>query len=58
LGIAGDDTARKLTGCGLLLVNPPWQFEERARAIVSYLADVLAQEPGGGNRVEWLVAPV
>lgn len=55
LGIAGDASPLKLKGCGLLVLNPPWQFEEEARAIVTFLAEALQQAPGGGARVEWIV---
>lgn len=55
LAIAGDYSARKLKGCGLAVINPPWRFEAEASAAVDYLAPVLAQEPGGGSRVSWLV---
>jgi 23S rRNA (adenine2030-N6)-methyltransferase len=55
LGIAGDFSARKLKGCGLAIVNPPWQFDREARSILDYLSPVLAQEPGGGAHVNWLV---
>ncbi len=55
--IAGEASSLKLRGCGLLVINPPWQFAETARAILSYLAEALAQAPGGGARVEWVVPP-
>ena len=56
LAIAGEDSTLKMRGCGLVIVNPPWQFEREAEAILAYLATVLAQEPGARGRVEWLVA--
>jgi 23S rRNA (adenine2030-N6)-methyltransferase len=55
LAIAGDNSFRKLKGCGLAIVNPPWKFEVEARTMLDYLAPLLAQEPGGGGRVTWLV---
>jgi 23S rRNA (adenine2030-N6)-methyltransferase len=55
LAIAGDDSLRKLKGCGLVVINPPWQFDRDARAILDYLAPVLAQERGAAARVAWLV---
>ena len=54
LGVAGEAAAIKLKGCGLLVVNPPWQFDVEAEAALGYLAAVLAQAPGGGARVEWV----
>ncbi len=55
LGIAGDESARKLKGCGLVIVNPPWQFDREASETLQFLGTVLAQEPGGIGRVTWLV---
>jgi len=55
LEVAGAAAAIKLKGCGLLVINPPWQFEVEAGAIVRALAALLAQAPGGGGRVDWIV---
>jgi 23S rRNA (adenine2030-N6)-methyltransferase len=54
--IAGEASSIKLKGCGLLVLNPPWRFEQEARLIVAFLADALAQAPGGGGEVNWLVS--
>jgi len=56
LDIAGADAAIKLKGCGLLVLNPPWQFDAEAGAIVNALAGHLAQAPGAAGRVQWIVA--
>jgi 23S rRNA (adenine2030-N6)-methyltransferase len=55
LTIAGESSSMKMKGCGILVLNPPWQFDRAASAILTYLSSALAQEPGGGWRVEWLV---
>jgi 23S rRNA (adenine2030-N6)-methyltransferase len=55
LTIAGPTSPIKMKGCGLLVINPPWQFEREADALLAWLMPVLAQAPGGGGRVEWLV---
>jgi 23S rRNA (adenine2030-N6)-methyltransferase len=55
LDIAGADAAIKLKGCGLLVLNPPWQFDVEAGAIVNALAGHLAQAPGAAGRVQWIV---
>ena len=49
------DAAIKLKGCGLLVLNPPWQFDVEAGAIVNALAGHLAQAPGAAGRVQWIV---
>lgn len=51
VGPAGD----ALRGSGLVVVNPPWRFDDEARAITEWLARVLGQGPGSAARVRWLV---
>jgi 23S rRNA (adenine2030-N6)-methyltransferase len=55
LMIAGPTAAMRMKGCGLVVINPPWQFEREAEPLLTHLAGVLAQVPGGGGRVEWVV---
>jgi 23S rRNA (adenine2030-N6)-methyltransferase len=47
--------APKLKGCGLLIVNPPWQFDRELAPLAGWLAEALAQTPGGGAELRWLV---
>jgi 23S rRNA (adenine2030-N6)-methyltransferase len=56
LAIAGEQSPVKMKGCGLVIVNPPWQFDREAEAMVAFLGEALAQAPGGGGSVRWLVA--
>ncbi|MFC4169793.1 23S rRNA (adenine(2030)-N(6))-methyltransferase RlmJ [Teichococcus aestuarii] len=43
---------QRLNGCGLVVVNPPWRFEEEARAILEALLEHLGEgEPGQGCSV-------
>jgi 23S rRNA (adenine2030-N6)-methyltransferase len=55
LTIAGDDAPMKLKGCGLVVVNPPWQLDREIAPVLSALAVRLAQAPGGAGRLRWLV---
>ncbi|MEO6244837.1 MAG: 23S rRNA (adenine(2030)-N(6))-methyltransferase RlmJ, partial [Opitutaceae bacterium] len=55
LTIAGLNSFLKMKGCGLLVINPPWQFDAAARAILEPLVALLAQAPGGGAWVDWVV---
>jgi 23S rRNA (adenine2030-N6)-methyltransferase len=55
LAIAGEFSALKMKGCGVVVINPPWQLEASAHPLLTYFADVLAQEPGGSARIEWIV---
>jgi 23S rRNA (adenine2030-N6)-methyltransferase len=53
--IAGEASALKMKGCGLVIINPPWQFEREAEPLLGFLGELLAQAPGGGGRMRWLV---
>lgn len=55
LMIAGDQSPLKMKGCGLVVINPPWQFDTEAGPLVDYLAEKLAQAPGARSYLEWLV---
>jgi 23S rRNA (adenine2030-N6)-methyltransferase len=37
----------RLNGCGLVIVNPPWQFESEARTILTALLDRLGDGKSG-----------
>ncbi len=43
-----------LRGCGLVVINPPFGFDEEARQIVHWLVPILQQSTGSGQ-VQWLV---
>lgn len=55
LTIAGQQVPQKMKGSGLIVINPPWQFEAEAESVLRALSTVLAQAPGGGRWIEWLV---
>jgi 23S rRNA (adenine2030-N6)-methyltransferase len=55
LTIAGAQSPLKLRGCGLAIINPPWQFDRVAGPLLEFLGEALAQSPGGGGRARWLV---
>lgn len=52
LSVARPAREGRLVGNGMVVVNPPFVLEAEARALLPWLADVLAQAPGGGFRVE------
>jgi len=54
LHIRGADDASRLSGCGLVIVNPPWTLKETLADLYGWLAERLAQGPGARARVEWL----
>ncbi len=46
-------SARRLNGSGMLIVNPPWQIDVSLNEVCQWLAVALADD-GGQARVEWL----
>lgn len=46
------DVGQRLTGSGMLIVNPPWQFEQGCRTILSTLKNTLGNQ--GSYQVRWL----
>ncbi|WP_410209295.1 23S rRNA (adenine(2030)-N(6))-methyltransferase RlmJ [Aquirhabdus sp.] len=51
-----DDTPVGLNGCGLLVINPPYQFADRADVLLQWLFPQLKMSENGGHAaVRWLV---
>jgi 23S rRNA (adenine2030-N6)-methyltransferase len=50
-----DPGSKGVEGCGLLVINPPWQFEQKAGPLLESLAGKLARAPGAQSRILWLV---
>jgi 23S rRNA (adenine2030-N6)-methyltransferase len=44
-----------MKGCGLVVTNPPWQFDREIAPALHFLAETLAQGPGAAARIDWLV---
>lgn len=55
LAVAGENAGLKMRGCGLVVVNPPWQFEAEVMPAMHALAGLLAQGPGAAAECHWLV---
>jgi 23S rRNA (adenine2030-N6)-methyltransferase len=51
-----DPAARGMTGCGLVVANPPWRFYEEAKSILTYLKNVLYRGNGAQGEVRWIVS--
>ena len=47
------DPAR-LSGCGLIVVNPPWTLEQELHIMLPALVPVLAGADRGGARIDWI----
>ena len=55
LTVAGEAGGLKMRGCGLVIANPPWQFDREAEGFLPALAGMLEQVPGAGAALRWLV---
>lgn len=54
LSVRPDGHGEGMRGCGLLVVNPPFGFEEEARAMLAWLEPLLSRDGGGSRRIRWL----
>jgi 23S rRNA (adenine2030-N6)-methyltransferase len=55
LMVAPDDTPNRLSGSGLVIVNPPWHFAGRLRQAQDWIGPLMDRGARAGSRVEWLV---
>lgn len=49
-----DNSAMRLNGCGMAIINPPWKFEQQLENLLPILQNLLAQSRFGQHRVQWL----
>jgi 23S rRNA (adenine2030-N6)-methyltransferase len=54
LTIHEEDTHQRLNGCGMIVVNPPWQLDRNLELVLPALHEAMAAK-AGGTQVEWLV---
>jgi 23S rRNA (adenine2030-N6)-methyltransferase len=52
VNIAGEPDPSRLSGCGLIVVNPPWTLEQELQSLLPALAAVLAGGEAGSSRVD------
>jgi len=55
LQITGEATQIRMKGCGLVVLNPPWQIEADFRALLPELVERLKLDAGATTRLHWLV---
>ena len=55
LVVRSTTVSNRLNGSGLIVVNPPWKFDESLRETLTGLAPVLQQDDAVATRVDWLV---
>lgn len=52
LWVRARDAAGTFNGTGLIIANPPWQFSDTLRLLLSGLVPLLSQGPGAGYTVD------
>jgi 23S rRNA (adenine2030-N6)-methyltransferase len=52
--VAAQRPGERLTGCGMIAINPPWILEREMSVVFPQLAKSLAQQGSGNYRVDWL----
>jgi len=55
VNIAGAESLLKMKGCGLLILNPPWQIDREIRALLPVLRERLRVEAGASADCGWIV---
>lgn len=54
LQIRADDSPLRLNGCGIAIVNAPWQLDATIAALLPALKSLLAQSAGASHRLQML----
>lgn len=54
LAIRQPGTDATMSGCGMLVVNPPWKFDAESRPLLDWIWNALTQDGAGGAKVDWL----
>lgn len=52
-----EDLPDRFNGCGMALINPPWQHDLLLQELLPQLAAVLTEPAQARHRVEWLAGP-
>lgn len=45
----------RLNGCGMVILNPPWQFDQQLQEILPILSQLLGKSNHDGCHLEWLI---
>ena len=54
LGLYPYDAPRGMNGCGMIVINPPWRFDEALEPLLAELLEALRNDGQGQTRLEWL----
>ncbi|HJT97210.1 MAG TPA: 23S rRNA (adenine(2030)-N(6))-methyltransferase RlmJ, partial [Rhodanobacteraceae bacterium] len=49
-----DNSALRLNGCGMAILNPPWKFDRQLEEMLPVLRALLVQSRYGAQTIEWL----
>ena len=49
------DSPVGMHGCGMLVLNTPWQLEQRLAGVPEWLAATLGESDQGTGMVDWLI---
>ena len=52
--VRADDSPLRMNGSGLLILNPPWQFDQTMAGMLPLLTKALGEDAAASCRVEWL----
>ena len=55
IAIAGDSSLLRMKGCGMFILNPPWQIESEIRATLPVFVDRLKVDSGAQAHSGWIV---
>jgi 23S rRNA (adenine2030-N6)-methyltransferase len=55
LALHAENWTVSMRGCGLLIVNPPWQFAQTVQPLLRWLFKVFSPSGEGAASVDWLV---
>lgn len=53
--VAGESSSLKMRGCGLAVINPPWQIDQQIRPLLDALPALLGQDQDAATRLDWIV---
>ncbi|MFA6961570.1 MAG: 23S rRNA (adenine(2030)-N(6))-methyltransferase RlmJ [Opitutaceae bacterium] len=55
LTVVGPTHPMKMKGCGLVVINPPYQVDKELTPCLTWMTEMLAQDHGGRAELRWLV---
>lgn len=57
LSVYPEDVGSRLYGCGMAIINAPWQFDKTLKQCLPWLWQVLSVAGAGDYKIEWLLQP-